>query len=204
MKPLIIGLDIDDVCANLFKEWIRRYNERYGDRVTETDIRSWTISNYCQKCSKDELFAILGEPDVYEHVDPVSGALELVNWLRAQKNPDGSVKYRVIFVSACVSLESAGQKFEWLLARGFFGDVQDTWDNRRKLMKDYFPVCDKSLVNLHVLVDDNLDNIRTASGFGMLFNRPHNADHQLVAPAWGGTRVGSHAEVIEVLGRLFR
>lgn len=203
MNAIIIGLDIDDVCANLFKEWIRRYNERYNDTVSETDIRTWTISNYCTKCTKDELFEILGEPDVYEHVDPVEGALETVNWLRAQKNSDGTPKYRVIFVSACVSLASAGQKFEWLLNRGFFGNIQDTWDNRRKVMKDYFPVCDKSLVNVDVLVDDNLDNVRTTSGVGLLFHRPHNEDHPLVQPKRGAVRVRGHAEVRWVIREMF-
>lgn len=177
MKPYIIGLDVDDVLANLFDEWIRRYSARYNDNVTAQDVRDWAISNYCTKCTKDELFAILGEPDIYEFVAPVSGALEFVQWLRAQKHADGTPKYRVVFVTACVSFESAAWKFTWLLKQGFFGDTTDTWDTRRKLMKDYFPACDKSLVMVNALVDDNLDNVRTCHGYGVLFHRPHNADH---------------------------
>lgn len=176
MKPIIIGFDVDDVLAALCKEWFFQYNVLFNDSVKQEDVRSWDVSKYLKKASKDQLFSLLSHPEFYTHVEVIPGALETVNWCRSQYNADGYRKFRVVFVTSCLTGTMVDQKFEWLIRNGFFGYVENDWETRKKLMKDYFPVSDKSLVRTDLLIDDNVDNCLSGAGMAILFNAHHNED----------------------------
>lgn len=197
-KTLVIGFDVDDVLADLIKEWITRYNFCFFDDVKAEDIRDWGIASYCKKASHDQFFGLLEHPELYESVEVIPGALETVQWCREQKFEDGTPKFRVVFVTSCTSYQSAEQKFHWLWKNGFFGEPYKPkyWPARTRLMKDLFAVKDKHLVNVNILVDDNLVNCRHPSAICLLFNRHHNEDHQ---EPMGVHRVFGHAELREVL-----
>lgn len=176
MKPFIVGLDVDDVLAELVEEWVRRYNAKYQDNVRREEITDWDVTIRMNKAPKDEVYGLLGAGDFYHSVRPTKGSVEAVRKLRERTWPDGTPMYRIIFVTSCLSFDSASQKFEWLVRHGFFGRREGalTWEARAEYMKDYFPVKDKSLVRTDLLVDDNIDNVSSAPGMAFLMNQPHN------------------------------
>jgi 5'(3')-deoxyribonucleotidase len=198
MKPIVIGFDVDDVLAALIEEWVTRYNFCFFDEVKPSDIRSWSISDFCKKASHDQLFGLLEHPELYESVEMIPGALETVQWCRAQKFEDGTPKFRVVFVTSCTSFQSAEQKFHWLWRNGFFGEEYKPkyWPARARLMNDLFAVKDKHMVSVDILVDDNLTNCQHPTAKCFLFNRHHNEDHS--APM-GVLRVFGHVELREVV-----
>lgn len=148
----IIGVDVDDTLLNLVGAWINAYNKVYGDNLSIQDIRSWDISNYV-KCSRAALFSLLNDR-LYDNIVPIYGALEGVKELRKLG--------RVIFVTSNFG-DIGTPKFDALNRLGFAVKKHD-----------FFEASDKSLIACNFLIDDNIMNVRTAYGKGVLFTRPWN------------------------------
>src|SRR6185437_8497142 len=166
MKNAIVGVDVDDVCADLIGEWLRRYNYKYGDNLTREDITSWEISAQTTKAPKGEFHKILLEPDLYEHVLPIPYARTGIYELLANG-------HRVVYVTHCTpGTEEA--KRQWLVKWGFLSP-----ENMRR---DFMPIQDKSLARTDFLFDDKVENVETFKGIGVLVDRPHNAFERWKCP----------------------
>lgn len=175
-KPIKLGFDVDDVLADLLGEWVFRYNSVTFDSVAVADIKDWDVSKHMRRLDKIKVYDILDDPEFYKHVQPHAGALQMVQWARDQKYDDGSPMFRVMFVTSCMFPTHGDQKLDWLIRHGFFGNINPkNWKEYASVRKDYFPVSDKSVVDVDILVDDNLNNCATAMGHGVLVTRPHNA-----------------------------
>lgn len=177
MTPKVIALDVDDVCADLITEWIRRYNIEWGDNLLPENITQWEL----EKCVKPEcgrrIFEILHEPDLYEYVCPMPGARSAVYELLGRG-------HRVVYVTACVQ-GTMDRKLQWLL----------DWDflTKKNYRTDFIVAGDKSLIMADYLFDDRPLNVETFKwGRGVLVERPHNQSckwpHRVRsladAPAW--------------------
>src|SRR5690606_11848371 len=145
----IFKVDVDDVCADLISEWVRRYNEAWGDNLTPANIIYWNLANCVKPECGQQVYDILRQPDLYDNVRPIPGA----KWGVEQLRRIG----RVVFVTAVVP-GTLDAKLEWLYRNGFI-----TRDS------DFIAAKDKSLVDGDVLIDDAPHNHPD-----ILFSRTHN------------------------------
>ena len=155
MSRIIIGVDVDDVTANLVDAWLHVYNEEYNDGVSQQDIKSWAISEHV-KCGQN-IYKYLRYPELYNIVQPVEKAKWGIDCLR-------EMNFRIVFITASTP-EQSGRKYKWLL---------DYWMIQDK--KDYVEAMDKSLINVDYLIDDNPENVVGTSGHGIIFTKEWNKE----------------------------
>jgi 5'(3')-deoxyribonucleotidase len=153
---MIIGVDVDDVLADLLGPWIARYNAKYQDTLKREDVTAWAIEKFTKPECGHEIFKLL-DPTIYDEVQPIPGALDTVNALRTLG--------RVVFITA----GNGDAKLRWLIHHGF---LKPTYNAR----KDYFACTDKALIRADVLIDDHVDNIESFPGRGLLVTRGHNVN----------------------------
>jgi 5'-nucleotidase len=182
MRPLTIAVDVDEVCAQLLREWIMRYNARYEDTLTLDQVTEWDVS----KCVKAEcgmkVFDILHDPNLYDYIPPYPDAVKAINFARDRG-------HRVVFVTSCPK-GSMDQKLTWLEKWGFLpSDV--------RTQRDFIAAHDKSLIQADVLIDDAMHNVDAWPRVAILINRPHNA-----AGITGHYRANSLMDAMQMINRL--
>jgi 5'-nucleotidase len=172
---LRIGIDVDEVVADLHTAWLDRYNLLYDDAVTPADILSWEIEKYVS-CGK-KIFNLL-TPDIYREVKPIAGAFTACEQYRRL----GSV----FFVTTCPDLGHETAKFQWLVDHGFLAPDEGFRFIPTKGTKADAPV--------DVLIDDKPENVNEFPGWALLVNRPHNR-----ASATHRMRIGHLGEGLNLL-----
>jgi len=163
----IVGIDIDDVCADLIPAWLQIYKLRSAHVLTREDITDWNISLFVKPEFREEIYSYIEMPLLYNMVKPVAGALDGYNYLK-------SAGYDIVFVTHATP-GCAGRKFEWLIDNGF--DVSH---------RDYIECQRKELIDVDILVDDNYNNCATSRGASIIYSQPWNVkyDWSLRASDW--------------------
>ena len=174
---MIIAVDVDDVVADLPSIWYALYNREYNDDLAPERVLSWDTHKYVKPECGERIYRYLDEPELYNAVLPVPGALEGVQLLRYYG-------HRVVFVTSAVP-KQMGRKYWWLIAHHFLYGK----DSR----EDYVEATDKSLIRADALVDDGPHNLENFQGTRVLFTRPHNH------AAKDYHRVNSWKEVVRLL-----
>lgn len=155
---MIVGVDVDEVCADLLSEWVRRYNLRYHDTLRPEFIEEWDMSKVVKpECGKD-IYRILSEPDLYDNILPIPPAKAAVDDIRG-------LGHRVVFVTSCARGQ-ADQKREWLIRWGFLPD--------RNFEPDFIAASDKALIGVDCLIDDNISTVEKFPGDALLVTRSYN------------------------------
>jgi 5'(3')-deoxyribonucleotidase len=178
MKNKIVAVDVDDVLADLHREWILRYNRDFNDTLTVEDMKTWKISEAVKPEAVPRIFEYLKDKDLYDAIVPIQGAKEGVRVLK-------EMGFRVVYATACVE-GMADQKVNWLVEHGFLYE-KDPWSKAVGLYGDFVMAGDKSLVHADYLIDDREDYVRNfVAGTGILFDRPCNrhVDYPYVIPGW--------------------
>jgi 5'-nucleotidase len=144
MTTPTVALDLDSIGADLMTDWLRLYNDRYGDDLTMAVITDWDTSKFVRpECGRD-IFKLLHTPGLYENLRPIEGFLEAVQELRTVD------QVRVVISTSCIrSWAVAGEKLRWL-AKMLPG--QQAADIHLGEAKD--------IVRADVLVDDGPHNAR--------------------------------------------
>jgi 5'-nucleotidase len=167
---MIVAVDVDEVCANMIAEWLRRYNRAYDDNLRPDDIRGWAMAPQVKPECGNRIYEFLNQPGFYDCVEPIDGALEAVNTMRAEG-------HRVLFVSSCV-VGTVDSKVRWLQAHDFLPAGNS--------VKDFIAATDKSLIGADVLFDDHILNVEAFPGFAFLVTVPHNSEELCVRPRVAG------------------
>jgi 5'(3')-deoxyribonucleotidase len=150
---VIIGVDVDEVVAELHAPWVRWCNEVYGTNIV--NFHRWEIHEEYPEIGMDVYKFI--RPWIYEGttVKPIRGALEAVEKIRAKGHD-------IAYVTSCLN-DTEVAKNRWLERNGFLqrGDA-------------YIPARDKSDVPVDILVDDAVHNVDAFEGLAILVHRCHN------------------------------
>lgn len=163
---MIIGIDVDEVCADMLPEWVRRYNRAYDDTLKVEDITAWDMTQFVKpECGKD-IYRLLQAEGFYHGVKPIPRALESVKVLR-------QMGHRVVFVSSCVRL-TLDMKLEWLVRHEFLP--------RQASQPDFIACADKTLAAVDLLIDDHVKNVEDFPGYAVLVTQPHNARNTTEVP----------------------
>ena len=155
---LVIGVDVDDVVADLMPAWLDAYNGQYDDVLRKEDITDWDMTKFVRGICGEKIYDFL-VPGLYDTVPPILGALVGTVQLRA-------AGHRVVFVTSANQLHP-GRKRQWLMEYGFFPDKSHS-------SIDYVEAYDKSLIKLDMLVDDGPHNIEAVTCQTIIFDQPWN------------------------------
>jgi 5'(3')-deoxyribonucleotidase len=155
---------MDGVIANLHTEWILRYNDKTGSDLKYTDIKTWKITEYMPKLSTGEAVAIVQDPDIYHYVDPIPGAVEMFQLLRARG-------YECL-VASHVYPGMMLPKYNWLMHHGFLQSANEFM---------CIPSIRKPLLRSSALIEDNL-HTASAHERGIVYNQRWNVKAQGILP----------------------
>lgn len=150
-----IGLDVDEVVADLHSAWLAAYNAGEGTNHSTDIFDRWEIDSILG----DAVYQYL-TPELYDAVQPLPGALDATACLRR-------LGHTLYYVSSCgKENEYAPRKLRWLRENGF---LLPSEPNHR-----FIPGSDKSEAPVDILVDDYIGNVRAFRGWAVLLERRHN------------------------------
>lgn len=168
MNKIIIGVDVDDVVADFIPTWLDVIYELCGERITLEDHEPmWSIKPLLRPENQRIPEAAWNIPGLYDRVQPIPGARQYVQELRRIPNS------RVVFVTSFPGYTHMEAKLSWLMSWGFLPQDFNT------ARMDYYPAGDKSLLKLDFLLDDNVKNVETCHGVGLLVWKYHNSGTKL-------------------------
>jgi 5'(3')-deoxyribonucleotidase len=168
-KRLVVGVDLDDVVADLKTHWLNLHFERTGQRIHAHELNDWNMGTVAG-AHHDALLALLNEPGFFAALEPLPGALEALAWL-AERG------HAVSIVSALPpdAATADTDKLHWL--RRHCGD----WFHDGDFVP--CPAERKANLSLDVLIDDRADTVTAfhdrwggAGCFGVQVLRPWNID----------------------------
>lgn len=172
MSQLTVFVDVDGVAADLETAWLARYNEAYMDDLRPEDLGGWRMDDKVKPECGTKIYDYLEDPDLYDEVEPVEGALEGVDQLRRRG-------LHVVFATSSPN-GSAGAKLRWLLKHGFLPAIRVGSTH-----PDYIEIHSKGLLRGDILIDDGPHNIQAFNGYAILFERFHNRDFEWPVRAKG-------------------
>ena len=149
-----IAIDLDDTQSNFCESWIRLYNSKYNDYILPKDVKDWDIENYCNKCTKSELYELLSIDNFFTNVKPVKNAKRVIDKLRAYGHE--------VFTVTAYSPNVCVDKSYWLEKHMGFNQ------------EDIIFCSKKYLISADMLIDDGAHNHKKFNGIKVVYNRPHN------------------------------
>lgn len=155
MKTFRILIDMDNVLENLGDVWVDELNKRHGLSMTPEDITEWDMAKFYPTLTRNEVFAPLHDESTWLRVEPLPGAQEAVNTLKA----DG---HDLVIVTASHP-DTVKWKYDWLARH--FPSIK---------YKDIIFASRKQLVTGDYLIDDAPHNLFGGLYVPILFTSPHN------------------------------
>ena len=105
MKKLTILFDADDTVENLSDCWIAMLNERYGTSVTPEDVHSWDISLAFPTLTKEQVFGVLYDDELWRRITPIPGSVEVLQKLYDEQVREISSAQYVMNGPPCIWLQ---------------------------------------------------------------------------------------------------
>lgn len=179
-----IGIDVDDVVADLHPVWIARLNKVHGKQHTVEDITQWHFAKDLGY-TENEVYAQL-VPELYDDVQPCEGALEVVNDLRR-------AGHEVVYITSCPDAKHWVRKSRWLIEQGFMLPRDQAipvgkwaeYKTKREVGQTQ---------GVSVLVDDSIANCTDWAGYALLLTRKHNRNELYM-----GKRLKTFRDVLSVV-----
>lgn len=155
MKPLRILFDADDTIENLLQCWVALLNEKHGTTVSHEDVTDWDVSLAFPTLSKDQVYSVLREDELWHRLSPIPGSKEVLQRLLNEG-------YELYMVTAS-DYHCCRAKFERIFELFPFL----SWDKVVITSK-------KDLIKGDILIDDGPHNLISGNHWGILFDQPHN------------------------------
>lgn len=154
---LKIAIDFDGVLFPSMEKAIELYNKKYNASLDTSQITAYSLHDCLDADVADELLDLFVDKSVYDCLIPYKGAIRAVKTLVEQ----GCEVY--------VATASDIKNMEW----------------KEELLQKHFPfipkdnlirIYNKSLLNVDVLIEDNLDNLKSTFADRVCLNQPWNVD----------------------------
>lgn len=162
---------MDEVMADTLAEFLRRYNEHYNEDVVPEDLAGKGLWEIAPHDRQQQLRAFIDAEDFFENLDLMPGAQQVLR--------DLAPRFEIfIATQAMVVPNSLGPKYRWL--QRHFPFIPPT----------HYVFCgDKKILRADYLIDDQVYNLQSFEGTGLLYSAPHNLT------ATGFVRVGNWNDV---------
>lgn len=156
MNKKILMVDLDDTMTDLLPVWVEALNKRFVLSVDWREISEWDISKSFPTLTKEQIFGVLHDPDIWYTVKPKPGAAEVLRNLREQGID--------VYICTATYYKNLAWKFTFIIERYFpFID----WDH-------VIVTSNKHLIQCDYFIDDAPHNLIGASGVRFLMSAPHN------------------------------
>lgn len=166
-----IGIDLDETLFGFIEEMIPMYNKKYNDNVKFKDLKDYDISKSI-KISSKQFFDDFATEETFNKIKVYTNAVNVINEFHRHSD--------VYFVTAGHS-----STMYWRMKKL---EKVFPWFKDGNLIK-----CkNKQLLDLDVLIDDNVDNLRGGKYTGILFSQPWNMNETefLRINSWNEIKIG--------------
>ena len=156
-RLLIVGVDVDGVLAEQIPAVLTRIqrDKHIGEGLTKDSINEWAFAFDGTNIAK-EMEEALMDPEFVANMSTLAGSETAMHSLYAHTH---------VVVATSRPLETEARTLGWLQQHFKFHEMANTRETG------------KAVLGLEVLIDDNIDNLKTfvkAGGVGILFSQPWN------------------------------
>lgn len=155
MAPLRILIDADDVAETLVAGWVKALNRKYGTTATIDDVTDWDVSKTFPTLTKEQVYSVLQEDELWANLTPMPGAQEYMQKLHDEGHE--------IYIVTATDFRTCRVKMLRILELFPFLDAEHV-----------IIAHNKQMVRGDVLIDDGPHNLVNGQYFRILFDRPHN------------------------------
>lgn len=154
---LKMAIDFDDVLFPTLENVIGLYNKRYSYNIDIASITTYDLTESLPTDVADELISLFSDKEACFNLQPYKGAVRTVKMLTEQGHE--------IFIVTSTDIKN----MEW----------------KENLLQKYFPfipkknfirIHNKSLLNVDVLVEDKLENLKSTFAERICIDQPWNRD----------------------------
>ena len=155
-----IAIDMDEVMADTIGHFLERYNTQFGTELGVHDFHGKHVFEVIHEDNKPLAREYFQQEDFFAHIPVMPGSPEVIEALTA--------RYEVFITTAAMDVPcSFTAKYQWLQTHFPFISPQR------------IVFCgDKSIVAADFLIDDNLRQLNSFRGEGILYTAPHNVNEQ--------------------------
>lgn len=155
-----IGIDFDGVMNNMLETWVEWLNKEHGAHVKAEDVTEWELSKKYPYLDKSDLFKPLNTPEFWDEVTIKHEAPEVVEKLIAEGHE--------VYVITSTHYKILPYKFKRSLFAHF------PYLTKENLIVTY----NKALINVDLLLDDGVHNLKDFRGIKVVFDAPYNRDFE--------------------------
>lgn len=155
MTHLKILIDADDVAETLQYSWVNAVNKKYGTSATVEDVTDWDVSKAFPTLTKQQVYGVLQEDDMWANLTPTPGAQEYMKRLHDEGHE--------LYIVTATDFRTCRVKIERILELFPFLDAEHI-----------IIAHNKQMVTGDVLIDDGPHNLVNGPYFRILFDQPHN------------------------------
>jgi 5'(3')-deoxyribonucleotidase len=153
-----IAIDMDEVMADTIQYCLDLYNKQFDRAVTVDHLHGRNLLSAIETAHRQHVRSYFESEEFFANIHVMEGSQDTVR--------DLMTTYDVFVVSAAMDVpRSFSAKFEWL--RQHFPFIPTS----------HIVFCgDKSIVAADYLIDDNVRNLATFGGEGIIFTSHHNIE----------------------------
>lgn len=179
-----IAIDFDEVLFPTLEKVLEFYNKKNNTNITLSQITTYSLYDSFDVSVADELVEFFVNKDIYDNLQPYKGAVRTVKSLVEQ----GHEVY--------VATNTDVRNMEW----------------KEELLQKHFPfipkknlirINNKALLNVDVLIEDNLDNLKSTFADRICFDQPWNRDED-ADYVYSIYRIHNWGEIINIINSIER
>jgi 5'(3')-deoxyribonucleotidase len=179
-----IAIDFDETLFPTLNKVIEVYNMRHDVGIELSQITTYHLHDSLPPEVADELLELFVDKNIYDCLQPYKGAVRAVKTLVEQGHE--------IYIATSTDVRN----MEW----------------KEELLQKHFPfipkknlirIHNKSLLNVDVIVDDKLDNLKSTFADRICFDQPWNRDEE-TDWVYSIYRIHHWGEIINVINTIER
>lgn len=162
-RPLIIGIDVDNVLNNFFPLWVDMYNKEFGKNIDSTLVEDYDLRKIFPDDDEwEKFYSITKKEEFYQNLksDPV--ARIVIQEILEKSNG------KCLLITGTPP-EMASRKISWI------NDNFSSISNENVL---FVPEKSKKYVFVDLLIEDNPETLRATRATGILLNKNYNIKYE--------------------------
>lgn len=181
---LKIALDFDETLFPTIEKVLEIYNKRHDTNLELSQITTYNLHDNFSTDVADELTELFVDKDVYSSLQPYKGSVRAIKTLIEQGHE--------VYIATSTDVRN----MEW----------------KEQLLQKHFPfipknnlirIHNKSLLNVDVVIEDNLDNLKNIFVDRICFSQPWN-QNEGTDYAYSIYRIHHWGEIINIINLIER